>query len=38
MSYDRYAPLDFNDNPPIGRFGDGETPDPWALAPKEDGE
>lgn len=31
MPYDRFQPLNFDDNVPAGTFGDGETPDPWAL-------
>lgn len=40
MSYDRFTPLNFDDPAPAGTFGDGETPDPWALAlaPKEEGD
>ena len=40
MAYDRFTPLNFNDNPPTYRFGDGETPDPWAVAgnPEEEDE
>lgn len=31
MAYYYFKPLNFNDDPPSYRFGDGETPDPWAL-------